>query len=240
MGAAEYFHLMKGFANAMAMVGAPVAYDELIDYILAGLGKKFGGLQSSINVFSNANPNVVLHLSDFYAMLVSHESMKENNAYEVDFSSSANASRRGDLGRTGVAPLILVLMVASGTMAVVAKEVGTIKAAATKVVAINGKGAAAMAIRVVALATMVTTKDKVVANVATKNKVVPAMEAAKVVVALEAVKAVAGNALAHAVKFVAYGDMMLFHVATASIKFINLTTLVPAMLHPLAMLRHIG
>jgi hypothetical protein len=80
MGTAEYFHLMKGFADAMAMVGAPVADDELIDYILAGLGKKFGGLQSSLNVFSNANPNVVPHLSDFYAMLVSHESMQENNS----------------------------------------------------------------------------------------------------------------------------------------------------------------
>jgi hypothetical protein len=39
----------------------------------------------------------------------------------------------------GVAPLILVLMVANSTMAVVAKKVKTIKAAATKVVAIKGK-----------------------------------------------------------------------------------------------------
>jgi hypothetical protein len=87
---------------------------------------------------------------------------------------------------------------------------------------------------------MVATKDKVVANVATKDKVVSAMEADKLVVAMEVVKAVAGDALAHAVKFVAYGDMMLFHVATARINFINVPTLIPAMLHPLDILHHIG
>jgi hypothetical protein len=40
MGAFDYFNLMKGFADAMATVGAPLPDDELIDYILAGLGKE--------------------------------------------------------------------------------------------------------------------------------------------------------------------------------------------------------
>ena len=41
MGAADYFHLMKGFANAMVIVGTPLPDEELIDYILAGLGSAF-------------------------------------------------------------------------------------------------------------------------------------------------------------------------------------------------------
>jgi hypothetical protein len=101
MRAADYYHLMKGFADAMATVGAPLPDDELIDYILAGLGTEFAALQASLNVYSNANPNAVIHLTDFYSMLVSHEAMQEHTAHEIDFSSSANAARRGDYGRNG-------------------------------------------------------------------------------------------------------------------------------------------
>ena len=42
-----YFHKMKCFADAMAMVGSPITDDELIDYIVIGLGPQFGSLQSS-------------------------------------------------------------------------------------------------------------------------------------------------------------------------------------------------
>jgi hypothetical protein len=87
---------MKGFADAMATVGAPLPDDELIDYILAGLGKEFSALQASLNVFSNANPNAVILLTDFYSMLMSHEAMQDT--VEIDFSSSANATRRGNQG----------------------------------------------------------------------------------------------------------------------------------------------
>jgi hypothetical protein len=41
MSASDYFNLMKGFANAMATIGALLPDDELIDYILVGLGKEF-------------------------------------------------------------------------------------------------------------------------------------------------------------------------------------------------------
>jgi hypothetical protein len=44
MSAFDYFNLMKGFADAMATVGAPLPNDELINYILAGLGKEFSAL----------------------------------------------------------------------------------------------------------------------------------------------------------------------------------------------------
>jgi hypothetical protein len=96
MSASDYFNLMKGFADAMATVGSPLPDDELIDYILAGLGKEFSALQASLNVFSNANPTAVILLTDFYSMLMSHEAMEDT--VEIDFSSSANAARRGNQG----------------------------------------------------------------------------------------------------------------------------------------------
>jgi hypothetical protein len=96
MSASDYFNLMKGFADAMATVGAPLPDDELIYYILAGLGKEFSALQASLNVFSNANPNAVILLTDFYSMLMSHEAMQDT--VDIDFSSSANAARCGNQG----------------------------------------------------------------------------------------------------------------------------------------------
>jgi hypothetical protein len=106
LGAAEYFHKMKGFADAMATVGTPLPDDELIDYIIAGLGTPFAPLQASLTVFANANPDAVLNLSDFYAMLLSYEAMQEQNSQAaVEYSSSANAAgRRGDYGRGGGRP----------------------------------------------------------------------------------------------------------------------------------------
>jgi hypothetical protein len=96
MSTSDYFNLMKGFADAMATVGAPLPNDELIDYILAGLGKEFLVLQASLNVFSNANPTTVILLTDFYSMLMSHEAMQDT--VKIDFSSLANVARRGKQG----------------------------------------------------------------------------------------------------------------------------------------------
>jgi hypothetical protein len=96
MGASDYFNLMKGFADAMETIGSPLPDDELIDYILAGLGKEFLVLQVSLNVFSNTNPNAVILLTDFYSTLMSHEAMQD--IVEIDFFSSANAAHRRNQG----------------------------------------------------------------------------------------------------------------------------------------------
>ena len=37
LSAVGYFNKMKGFADAMAMVGNPISNNELIDYIVVGL-----------------------------------------------------------------------------------------------------------------------------------------------------------------------------------------------------------
>ena len=38
---ADYYSKMKGFADALAMVGAPISNDELMDCIVVGLGSQF-------------------------------------------------------------------------------------------------------------------------------------------------------------------------------------------------------
>jgi hypothetical protein len=38
LSAAEYFNNMKGFGDAFGMVGFPISDDELVDYIVIGLG----------------------------------------------------------------------------------------------------------------------------------------------------------------------------------------------------------
>ena len=93
---------MKGYADAMATIGSPLPDEELIDYILAGLDSAFAPLQASLNVYSNTNPTATIQLSNFYSMLISHEAMQDQPGNELDFSSLANAARRGDYGRNTV------------------------------------------------------------------------------------------------------------------------------------------
>ncbi|KAK1618045.1 hypothetical protein QYE76_023562 [Lolium multiflorum] len=100
MSAHDYFHKMKGFADALAMVGNPISDDELIDYIVVGLGSQLEGLQSSITVLNNTGHALIV--PDFYSMLLSCESINEQNSQAGSFVSSANsAARHGDHGRGG-------------------------------------------------------------------------------------------------------------------------------------------
>ena len=95
--ATAYFHKMKGFADAMAQVGSPISDDELIDYIVVSLGSQYESLQHSLTVLAAAGADT-LSLADFYSMLLSCESLKEQNALAPEFSTSANAvARQGDV-----------------------------------------------------------------------------------------------------------------------------------------------
>lgn len=71
MSVAEYFHKMKTLADTLAAIGAPVADEELIDYILNGLGSQFAAIAASMTVF-----NQKVTLTDFYSMLLTFESMQ--------------------------------------------------------------------------------------------------------------------------------------------------------------------
>jgi hypothetical protein len=56
------------------MVGSPVPEDELIDYMVVGLGSQFEGLQQSLAVLNNTGQSI--SVSEFYSMLLSCESIR--------------------------------------------------------------------------------------------------------------------------------------------------------------------
>ncbi|CAM8893629.1 unnamed protein product [Rhodiola kirilowii] len=89
MSAADYFQKMKSLGDTMASIGAALTDDELIDYILAGLGLQFSPLAASLTIVNKA-----VSLPDFYAYLLSYESMQEQQAQSDDWSSSGNSAAR--------------------------------------------------------------------------------------------------------------------------------------------------
>lgn len=89
MTCAEFFHKMTGFADQMATVGHPLSDDEVIDYIVAGLGQEYDALMASLTIF-----NGEVSLNDFYSYLLSYEARQEQHITDGDFSSSANSVTR--------------------------------------------------------------------------------------------------------------------------------------------------
>ncbi|XP_062188948.1 uncharacterized protein LOC133892278 [Phragmites australis] len=68
MTVTEYYHKMKGLADTMATVGHPLHDDEVIGYIMTGIGPEFDPLMASLTV-----PNTTVSLHDFYAFPLSFE-----------------------------------------------------------------------------------------------------------------------------------------------------------------------
>lgn len=86
MSAAEYFHKMTGYADALATVGDVLSDDEIIGHIIGGLGQEYDPLMTALSIFTGD-----VSLSDFYAYLLSLEARQEQHAANSgDFSSSAN------------------------------------------------------------------------------------------------------------------------------------------------------
>ena len=85
--ATEYFNKMKGFADAMASIGKPLGDDEILGYMLAGLGSEFEPLVASIT--AREEP---ISLGSFYAFLVSAELRMEQQASVGELHSSANSA----------------------------------------------------------------------------------------------------------------------------------------------------
>ncbi|CAM8992261.1 unnamed protein product [Rhodiola kirilowii] len=95
--AAEYYQRMKALADTLASIGAPLKDDELIDYILAGLGPQFGPLAASLTIV-----NKTVTLTDFYAYLLSFEAMQAQHDQSDDWLSSANTVARHNPNRRSV------------------------------------------------------------------------------------------------------------------------------------------
>jgi hypothetical protein len=89
---------MMGFTDAMAQVVSPISDNELIDYIITGLGPQYESLQHSHTVLAVVGADS-LSLADFNAMLLSCESLKEQNSLALTPKFSTLANPHGVAGR---------------------------------------------------------------------------------------------------------------------------------------------
>ena len=87
----QYITKMKGFASELATAGKPLEDDELIGYLLHGLGSSYNSLVAAVN----GNPGTTL--DDFFGQLSSYDMRNEmlDETPEASFTSSANAVQRG-------------------------------------------------------------------------------------------------------------------------------------------------
>lgn len=88
---ADYFVKMKGLADEMASAGRKLDDEELVSYILTGLGDDFDGPVSAIA--ARVEPITV---NELYAQLVAHEQRKEMHG--GGSQSSANIATKGGKG----------------------------------------------------------------------------------------------------------------------------------------------
>lgn len=93
MSVSEYYQKMTGFADTMANIGHPMTDEEVIGYILAGLGPGHSDLFTAITVLSNQR---AVTLPEFYSYLIAHEAQTTAMSGTTDFTSSANNVTRQD------------------------------------------------------------------------------------------------------------------------------------------------
>jgi hypothetical protein len=67
VSAADYFCNMKTLADTLAAIGQPLREEEIISYILAGLGPNYDSLVTSLSV------NDDLTLDEVYSHLLAYE-----------------------------------------------------------------------------------------------------------------------------------------------------------------------
>ena len=97
MTAGEYMNKVKVLADTMAAAGSPLKDDEVIDYMITGLGSDFNPLAASMIRDNRADS-----LADFYSHVLSFESLCAGQTQADDWSSSANAvSRPGSFPTAG-------------------------------------------------------------------------------------------------------------------------------------------
>jgi histone deacetylase 1/2 len=90
--AADYFRQMKTLADTLAAIGQPLRDDEIIAYILAGLGPDFDSLVTTLTI-----KNDDLTLDEVYAHLLAYEHRHDlhDSEYGLDGGASANFTRHG-------------------------------------------------------------------------------------------------------------------------------------------------
>ncbi|KAK1595157.1 hypothetical protein QYE76_048231 [Lolium multiflorum] len=86
LSAEKYFAKMKAIASELAAAGKPLDPDDLIWYILKGLGSHYNTLRTAVN----ANPGTTL--DDLLSQVQAYDRMHKA---DEGFTSSANVARRG-------------------------------------------------------------------------------------------------------------------------------------------------
>jgi hypothetical protein len=122
--AAEYMQKVKGMADAMAATGTPLRNDEIIDYMLTGLGKAFNPIAASMN-FST----VPVTLAVFYNNVLNFEALQKQQ--EED----------GDWATTTIPAVVAVLQVVTP-----GREAPAMAVRVAKAMAITARTATAMAV----------------------------------------------------------------------------------------------
>lgn len=91
----DYFYKMKGLADTLSAIGQPMADEEVVGYMLVGLGEDYDALVTSISTRSG----VITH-TDLYAHILSFEMRKQHNNSAFQISESYNVMRNKG-GRNG-------------------------------------------------------------------------------------------------------------------------------------------
>jgi hypothetical protein len=87
MSAKKYFAKMKSIGSELAAIGKPLDDDELLWYVLSGLGNSYNNLTTAVR----ANPGTTL--LDLFDQVQAYDNMHKSDEPD-SFSSSANVSRR--------------------------------------------------------------------------------------------------------------------------------------------------
>ena len=87
MTASEYFNRMKSYADAMAAAGKPLSDEEILGYILAGLGPDYEPLVASLTARDE-----LVTLNNFYAYFLSAELRLEQQSAASEIHPSANVA----------------------------------------------------------------------------------------------------------------------------------------------------
>ncbi|KAK1666210.1 hypothetical protein QYE76_054369 [Lolium multiflorum] len=87
--AAAYMQQVKTLADAMAAAGSPLSDDDIIDYMLTGLGSAFNPIAASMNFAGGP-----ISLATFYASVLSYEALQKTQVDSEDWSSLANSAAR--------------------------------------------------------------------------------------------------------------------------------------------------
>jgi hypothetical protein len=86
MYGSSYFKLKKTLADTLAAIGQPLHADEVIAYILSGLGSEYESLVASLKVKAD------LTLDDVFSYMVGFEHRQEVNKSDLQIGSSSSAN----------------------------------------------------------------------------------------------------------------------------------------------------